>query len=218
VALFGLDFGSLFNAIKGFLGPVGKLIDKVGEGIKHVTTIIERATTLRDSVLDEIAGWKNFKQDIRIKQRVIEIEKAIEKTRDLIQGIPDSWNAILDIIKTAKAKFAETGGSSGEAVEEAAAAVEDAERGGVASLLKQFPKLAKGFEKFLGIVSLIVDGLEQISNVIDDLQTIVDELKRLRLEFEKLDTIFLSQSNKRRTVRLQDGSTIRQRIGALHPA
>lgn len=216
MALFGIDFSQLYSSIISFLGPVGTLIEKVRTGVTHVTTIVERATSIRDAILGEIDGWKNFKQDIRIKQRVIQLEEAIDKTKALVQGIPDSWNAILDIIKTVKSKF--SSGSSASALEEARAAITDAEEGGVKNLLLKFPKLAKVFEKALGVVTIVVDLLEEISNTLDDLQTIVDEMKRLRLEIEKLDTVFLPQGNKRRTVRLADGSTIRQRIGSLHPA
>jgi hypothetical protein len=60
--------------------------------------------------------------------------------------------------------------------------------------------------------------LEQIADVIDDLQTVVDELKRIRLEIEKLDTIFLQQGNKRKTLQLLNGKSIRIRVGRLHSA
>ena len=95
--------------------------------------------------------------------------------------------------------------------------MEDVESsGGISALLRKFPALAKGLEKLLGVLGLIVQALDAIATTIDDLQQIVDELKALRLEFEKLDTIFLSQSNKRKTLRLADGSSIRVRVGKLH--
>lgn len=212
MALF--DFSGIFQLIQNFLGPFGKLIDLVKKGVGHVTGIITAAVKLKDSILGEIDGWKNFKQDIRFKQRAIVLESAVQKTKDLIQGIPDSWHSIVDIVNEVKDLF--KSGSTEGALDEAASAAEDIEAGGLKSLLSKFPRLARGLERSLGIVALVVDALEKIANAIDDLQTILDELKRIRLEFEKLDTIFLSQSNKRKTLKLDDGSTIRIRVGKLH--
>ena len=213
MALFGLDFSGILNAVKGFLGPLGKLIDKVKEAYDKLTGVLDSAEKLKDSIVEEVDGWKNFKQDIRLSQRVIQIERAVTKTRNLIAGIPEAWNSILDIIKTFKAQI----GGESNPVEDTEAIVEDVESsGGISALLRKFPALAKGLEKLLGVLGLIVQALDAIATTIDDLQQIVDELKALRLEFEKLDTIFLSQSNKRKTLRLADGSSIRVRVGKLH--
>lgn len=217
MALFGLDLSGIFSAIKGFLGPFGKLFDLLKKGFDHVVNVFGQGGTafkLKDSVLEEIDGWKNFKQDIRFKQRAIVLESAIQKTRDLIEGIPESWHAILDILKQVREKF--SSGSTGEALEEASAAAEDIESSGLHSLLNKFPRLARGLEKALGVIALVVDGLESVAEFIDHLQTIVDELKRVRKEIEKLDSIFLQQGNKRKTLKLADGSSIRVRRGHLH--
>jgi len=215
MALFGLDFSGIFNAVKGFLGPLGKLIDKVKESYDKLTGVLQSAETLKDSIVEEINGWKSFKQDIRLAQRVIQIERAIQKTRDLIEGIPAAWRSIVEIVKTFRAQI----GGESNPVEDTEAIVEDVESsGGISALLRKFPALAKGLEKLLGVLGLIVQALDAIATTISDLQQIVDELKALRLEFEKLDTIFLSQSNKRKTLRLEDGSRIRVRIGKLHPS
>lgn len=211
MALFGLDFAAIFTAVKGLLGPFGKLFDKLGETWTHITNIVASATHLRDSIVEEINGWKNFKQDIRVRQRVVQLESAVQKTRDLIEGIPLAWRSILDLIKQFKSQFNEP-----NPAEETEGLVEDIEAGGIKNLLTKFPALARGLEKVLGFLAIVVQALETLSNAIDDIQTIVDELKRLRLEIEKLDTIFLSQSNKRKTIRLADGGSIKIRVGHLH--
>lgn len=211
MALFGFDFGSLYTAVKGFLGPLGKLWDKLTETWNHLTNIYASATKLKDSIVGEIDGWRNFKQDIRIKQRVVQLESAISKTRALIEGIPAAWRSIVDIIKQFKSQISE-----GNPIEDAEVASEEIEAGGIKALLTKFPALARGLEKALGFLAIVVQALEAIANTIDDVQTIVDELKALRLEIEKLDTIFLSQGNKRKTLRLADGGTIKIRVGHLH--
>jgi chromosome segregation ATPase len=211
VSLFGFDISGLIETFKSFLGPLGKLFDSLKQTYDHLTTIFDAAQKLKDSIVAEVVGWKNFKQDIRLRQRVVQVESAIQKTRDLIEGIPEAWRSIQDLIKQIRSQITE-----GNPVEEAEAAAEDLESGGIKSLLEKFPKLAKGLEKVLGVLAVIIQALEAIRSAIDDIQTVVDELKRLRLEIEKLDTIFLAQSNKRKTLKLDDGSSIRIRLGKLH--
>jgi conjugal transfer/entry exclusion protein len=216
-SLFGFDLSAVFNAVKSFLGPVGKLIDSLKTSITHLTNIVQNATKLLDGIIAEAKAWASFKQDVRIKSRVIALESAIAKTRTLIEGIPAAWRSIQDIFKTFKTQF----DAGGDPIADADAVAEDlasAEEGGISALLKKFPKLAKGFEKILGILALVIQALEAISSVIDDLQQILDEITALRLEIEKLDTIFLSQSNKRKTLKLADGSSIQIRVGKLHPS
>ena len=83
MALF--DFLSpLLDRIKAALGPLGKLWDKVVEAYNHVTNIITTGNHLVDSIVSEVNAWKNFRENIRFKQRVINLEKAIEKTTELI--------------------------------------------------------------------------------------------------------------------------------------
>ena len=211
MALFGFDF---LPAIRTFLGPLGKLWDSLTQTFDHLKNIVSSAEKLKDSIVSEVEAWKNFKQDIRIRQRVVQVERAITKTRDLIEGIPAAWRSIQDIVKN----FKEQIGGEANPIEEAEAATQEMESGGIAAVLRKFPQLAKGLEKVLGFLAIVIQALEAISNTIDDVQQIVDEITGLRLEIEKLDTIFLSQSNKRKTLKLEDGSTIRVRIGKLHHA
>jgi hypothetical protein len=193
------------------LGPtLGKLVTKVQDFISHVGSIFTDLNTLWDSVQGEIDAWKNFKEDIRVKSRVINIPKAVEKTKALVVGLSDAWHAILDIIKNFKEKL----GTDAKA--EAEEAASDLEEGGAEGLIKRIPKLAKGLEKLLGVLTLIVDALASIVEVIADLQTIVDELKRIREEIETAESIFLQQKNPRKTVKLKDGGSIRLRLGNLH--
>ncbi len=208
--LFNLS--AIFDAVKRFLGPFGKLIDKLKESYDHVVGILDAAEKLKDSIIGEVTGWKTFKNDIRFAQRVVQLESAVQKTRDLIEGIPAAWRSIVDLVK----QFKQTITQETNPVEEAEAAVEDVETGGIKTILQKFPKLAKGLEKALGVLAVVIQTLETLRSMIDDVQSVVDELRRLRLEIERLDTIFLQQSNKRKTVRLQNGKVIRIRLGKLH--
>lgn len=217
MALFGFSFSQLSSFFQNLFGSLGQLVNSFKNGVTNTLHFWDHALHLKDSVLEEIDAWKNFKQDVRFKQRVISLESAIDKTRDLIQGIPDAWHSIIDIVKQVKEKISESSpeAATTELENDFKAATES---GGLKNLVEKFPRIARAFEKFVGIAAVIFQAAESADNVIMDLQTIVDELRRIRLEIEKLDTIFLSQSNKRKTLKLADGSSIKIRIGHLHSA
>jgi hypothetical protein len=194
----GLTGGISIEGIKKIIADLGTVFQDVKNTFNHLTGVFTAGQTLFTTVKDEIAAWKNFRQDIRISSRVVNLEIAIRKTRDLIAGIPASWRAALDIVGQIKKAIAKD-----VAAEEGAAvlAVETA-----------------GLSEIVVAIGIVYQVLSFVADMISDLQTIVDETKRLRLEIEKLDTIFLAQSNKRKTLKLADGSSIRIRTGGkLHP-
>lgn len=169
----GEAIDKIVSTLKGVFGDVVKLFKNIVTTFTKITTVVSDVENLFDTVKGEVFAWKNFKEDIRIKSRVINLEKAIEKTRALIQGIPDSWRAVLDIISQIKKAVAKD-----IAAEEGAAllAVETA-----------------GLSEVATAVAIIYQIASFVTDTISDLQTIVDELKRLRLEVEKLDTVFAAR-------------------------
>jgi len=185
-----------FENFRTFWDDLVKLFDKVKNLYNHFVGVFQAGQHLFDTVKGEVDAWKNFKEDIRIRQRVVQIERAIQKTRDLILGIPASWRAAIDLIAQARKAIAK------DIVAEEVAAATAIETAGLSEIAVA-----------IGIVYQVVSF---VADVIQDLQTIVDELQRLRLEIEKLDTIFLQQDNKRRSLKLADGKRIRVRIGRLH--
>lgn len=208
------DLTAVWRRIKTFLGPVGKLIDKAGDALSKLITIVQRTSKLLDDGIAEFKAWRSFKQDVRLKSRVVNLEMAFEKTKALIEGIPEAWHSIIDIFR----KFREQvpGRSVVPEAIETATELEEGSGEGLTALLEKFPKLAKLLEKSIGVLALVLQALESISEVVDDLESILQEVTRLRLEIEKLDTVFLSQSNKRKRLKLADGSTIRIRVGNIH--
>lgn len=214
------DLSAVYARVIKFLGPVGKVIDLGVSAIKRLGTIVQRQTKLMDDAVKEFQAWRNFKEDIRLKSRVVNLESAITKTRALIEGIPAAWHAIVDIVKDFRRKLDPVGAETAENIEIAGdlGKVEEGTGEILTKLLNKFPKLLKGLERAAIILGLILDALESLSKLIDDLQVILDEITRLRLEIEKLDSIFLSQDNKRERVKLADGKTIRIRLGKLHSA
>jgi conjugal transfer/entry exclusion protein len=194
-------------SIGGFFKGVGQFFKTAGQDIvnlvKNVITTFTKATSvwgdvqkLIDSFKGEVDGWKHFKEDIRLKSRVIQLEEAFQKTRALVEGIPASWHAVLDLFSQIKSAFAR------DVAEEEGAALLAVETAGLAEVAVA--------------INILYQVLNFVETVVSDLQTIIDEAKGLRLEVEKLDTVFLQQDNKRKTIKLANGKTIRVRLGKLH--
>jgi phage-related minor tail protein len=205
-------FNPLLAAIKRALGPFGKLFDLLSKFWSRITKLWTNLNKLVVSITTEISEWKRFKEDIRYRTRVISIPAAVEKTRDFIDQIVLARDAIFDLWNILKSKFEGTTNPTEEAEE----AIKDIEQSGLHDILSKFPRLVKGAEKILGFIAIVADALESILDAIDDLQRIVDVLKSIREEVEHGSTVFLSQSNRRKTLKLADGGTIKVRLGNLH--
>lgn len=204
--------GPLVEQVKKLLAPFTRLFGFLTDFWNNIKNLLGDSKSLVDSVIGEINGWRNFKENISFKNRLVSLPLAYDKTKEFILQIPEAWHAIVNLVEELKGKF-ETGGNP---TEEAEQAVKDIEQSGFGGILKQFPKFAKGFEKVLGFVAIVADALNSIITAVHNLQTIVDTLRAIREEIETANTIFLNQSNRRKTVRLADGSTMKIRLGNLH--
>jgi prefoldin subunit 5 len=143
---------------------------------------------------------------------VINVKSAIDASEDFIAQLSTAWTAIKDLVQQIKTKFQ----TAGDPVGDAKAAIDDIEASGFRGILEKFPKLVKGAEKVLGWVALLADTLETISSSIDDLQAILDTITAIREEVETGSTVFLQQKNQRKLVKLDDGTTMKIRVGNLH--
>ena len=210
------DITQVWQRIVTFLGPVGKVLEKGRIAVVHIASIVQRSNKFGDDLVTEFKAWRSFREDIRFRSRVVNLEIAFQKTKALIEGIPAAWHSILDILHQIRSSIPGPESPTAELTD----LLEPEEGTGevVTKILGKFPKLAKGLERTAVVLGLIIDNLEKLSAFFDDLQTILDEITRLRLEIERLDTIFLEQSNKRKRIRLADGRTIRIRLGKLHSA
>lgn len=203
----------LIDAIKRALGPFGKALDLISKFFTGFRDSFNKGLSLSEEIITEIREWRNFKENIHVKQRVINLPIAIDQSIALLDQIKAAWNAIIDLAQQIK-KQAQ--GQTEDPTTEAEEAVSDIESSGVKSILEKFPKLAKGLEKLLGFLAVAVGVLESIQSAIDDLSNIVAAIRGIREEIETGSTIFLSQSNPRKTVTLEDGSTMKIRVGNLH--
>jgi hypothetical protein len=205
----------LLTKIKQMLGPFGKLFDLIGQFWTGLTSSFEKGQLFAHNLVGEINAWKNFTTSIPYRTGVINIPKAVEQTIELINQIKAAWFAIVDIGKQIRKQVQ---GQTESPVEEAEEAVKDIESSGIKSLLEKFPKLAKGLEKVLGFLAILIGVTESIEALIDDLTEILDAVRGIREEVEGGSTVFLQQKNSRKALALKDGGSIRIRVGSLHEA
>ena len=193
VASLGIE--ELFNFLLKKFPALQKLLNLGQKLIEHFTGVFDAGVKLFNSFQSEVQAFKDFREDFRLKSRVVNVERAITKVRDLVQGLFDAWRSIVSLFKGLSFKL-ETGGAA------------------------EVAEAATGIGLPLAVVNalvIIVEVLDTVRNIIDSFQTVIDEITRLREFIETGDTIFLQQRNKRKRLVLESGKTIRVRVGKLHP-
>ena len=206
-------FNPILNALKKALGPFGKLFDLVGKTFSGFRDSFNTGIELANEVRTEINEWRNFREAVPVRTGVVSLPAAIDHTEQLLDQIKAAWDSIVDLAKELQKQAR---GQQESPTEEAEQALKDIEGSGIKGILEKFPKLARGLEKLLGFLAVIVGALESIQKAITDLKNIVDAIKGIREEIETGSTIFLQQKNQRRTVRLDDGTSMKIRVGNLH--
>ncbi len=203
----------LSDKLQPIVAPLKPVI-KVLTDLKGATVgLFDKITKLTTDTLEEYNAIKNFKEDLHWRGRVVNAPEVVKKIKRLTQIPIEVLNVIKDLVRRIKDQV--PGGSDPAAAAEDAVNDLEGFRGAIA---RWAPKFAKGAEKLLGVVAILVECLIAWNAAIDDLQTLVNDVKEVRLDIEKLDLIFLPQNNPRRYVKLEDGRTIRIRVGGhLHP-
>lgn len=193
----------LIRLLSPILRPIRGLVSIFTKFKDNTVGILDAATHLIQSATDEYEKIKDFSLKPEWKHRVISPEKVIENIQALIEVPRKVLAAFNDLVNQLRGKLAPE-----------AFNVDELE--GIEDLRGLFTKLgsrlARGFEKVLGIITLVVDALVSIRSTIDDLQSIVDSIETVRKDLEGFDLLFLPQNNKRKTVTAK--SVIR--VGALH--
>lgn len=207
----------IIDAIKRWLGPFGKLVDLVSQFFEKVKKLVPDTFQLGKDIYAEIQAWKKFKEDIHFRTGVVSLPAAIEQTQALIDEIVNAWHVALALIQKLKDK-AFRAGEADPAVEAEEAATELEQGGGsISKLLAKFPKLAKGLEKIVAWLAIVVTVLDDMIEVVGDLKTLLQTITDIREEIETGKTVFLSQTNRRQIVHLDDGTSMKIRVGSLHP-
>jgi hypothetical protein len=150
-------------------------------------SLFDRINTLIHDVEHEVTAIRNFEVDIKWKTRVISAPQAIQTMQDFFQSFPDIIDQVKAIVSEIKDKIN---------VPETTFNPEEVE--GLDSLRKLPGKLAKIGEKLAGWATLILDALVTVSNFVDQLQSIVNDIRRIRETIETADAIFLPQGRPKR--------------------
>jgi len=187
----GLD--QLFQIVLDKFPAIKQLLDLGQKIIEHFTGVFQAGVDLFNSAQSEFEAWKHFKDDVRFRQRVIQVERALDKAQEFFTAIITAWKEILSLIKSAGVKL-ETGGAA------------------------EVAEAATGIGLPIAIVNaivIVVEVLDTIRNLIDTAQNVVTVITDLR-ELLEGDLIFLQQRNPRKRVALAGGGTIKIRVGGVH--
>ena len=198
--------------VKRALGPFGKLFDFLSRFWHGITSLGSNTQNLINLVVAEVSAWRNFRENIAYRTRIISLPAAVAQIQDLWTQVKSAWDAVVNLARELRGKF-EAGGNP---TEEAQQAIEDIRASDFRTIFEKFPKLLKGLEKVLGFVAIIVDAVESLITAVEDLTTIVNAVKAIRENIETGESVFLKQSNKRKSLKLADGGTIKIRVGNLH--
>ena len=173
-------FGDITNIILGVSGILSQL-----------DALVLDSRTLSENVRSEVRKIKAFKFDPKWKNRVINVPKAIDQTRDLVAEISSSVSDGLHAFK-----------SNVQAI-----------RGAVAAIGELKPeKGGGGVLKVLQDITDIKNFVGEVDALIKSLASFVDVLRKVTDELSSAETLFLQQGNSRKVV--SEKSTIR--IGNLH--
>lgn len=205
--MFAWLIDKILQLLQPILGPLRPLITIFTSLKENTVGIVSASTDVTDTVeriFDEI---KNFSFRPNVKSRVISLPAAQQRIQQLIAAPGQIIDAVKELIAQVKSKI-----DVAEFNVEELEGLED-----LRSIVTKFgSKIAAGFEKILGVVTIVVDALVSIRQGIRDIQTILDSVEEIVTDVSNLDAIFLSQKNPRRRESLSEGGSIKIRLGNLH--
>lgn len=196
----------LWNILKGFFAAI---IDLIPETIQLVKDVIF-----------EVNAWRQFRQNISFKSGVINLQSVRDAIEDLVQEFIDAWHALVGLFTDGFKLPLKSVSEAADAAEEVVVAFEDFF--GKVGLREAIQKLSTSLEKAGGkaleILAIIQAVAEAALRVVRQLQTIVNAARDARELFQTGKGLFLQQNNRRRVLKLDDGTSIKIRLGNLHPA
>lgn len=210
-----MAIGDLFNFKSVLVGPLSRVLASIRTTIDtaiHIFDVVKETVEDAKSIYDEI---QNFDINPHWKIRAISAPETVAHIKELAEVPTKIVIAVRDLsgrIREAVSTFKSPVGEATAAVEEAGSL-----EGG---LLRIFPRLAsllgKAATRILAFAGLIVQLVIDVDNAVADIHTLVKQLRTALESLNHLDAIFLQQNNPRRIVRLEDGSTMKIRVGKLH--
>jgi len=167
--------GNLLSEIQTFFTNFFSAADRVEARVKTLTDNID---ALIKNTETEIQNFKDFKFDPKWKTRVINVPIAIEQIKEFIVNVPED---LIDTLKKASGDLR----ALFNLFEHGPPGTSPAETAGALSHV-------------VGFASAIDQAFEVLEGMVDDLTSIVDDIKQLREQVEGLDAFFLSQGRPRK--------------------
>jgi hypothetical protein len=200
------------------IGPLTKLWNTLSGMFDAIFNLIPETRDLITSTVEEIQGWRDFRQNIHFKNGVINLKSARQKLTDLLDEAIDAYHALVDLFTQGfKDTVAKPFEDAHEAALELADLLESFGSIGLRDFIEKFgAKIKKAGGKILEVLAIIEAVAEALLRVVRELQTIVDLSKDLRETVETGEGLFLQQHNPRRTVEVVDGKSLKIRVGKLH--
>jgi hypothetical protein len=211
----------LSRLFQPIIGPLMRLWGILKGFFTAVIDVIPETIDLVKLVYSEVLEWKNFRENLRFKGGVINLQSVRTKIEDLISEAITAWHSLVDLFTSGFRNI------TVRPIEEATDALTDVidafgslERLGLKAWLERIgPTLEKAGGKVFEVLAVIQAVAEELLKVVRELKSIVQFTKDVRLFAEEGDGIFLSQSNKRRKIKVADvsgGGEINIRLGNLH--
>lgn len=214
----------LLSAIKNFFSPVIKPLQKFWGIVKKFFTalvdVIPETVTLVKGVVNEVIAWKNFKKGINFSTGVVSLQSAKDHIEDLISEVIDAWGAARELFTSGFELPIKSVNEAVDAATEVVTAFEDFfGKFGLSEFLQRLgPTLEKAGGKVFEVLALVQAVAEEALKVVRELQKILDAVTDIRKTFQTGEGLFLQQKNPRKTLNLEDGSSIKVRVGNLHDA
>jgi uncharacterized phage infection (PIP) family protein YhgE len=207
--------------ISKLLAPVITPLQKLWAAIKNFASalidVVPETIALVQLIISEVNAWKSFRLNVNTKG-VVNLKSAQDRIQQLLDEIVAGWRALEELFTSGFKLPLKSINEMAEAAEEVATAFEEFfGKFGLREFIgKIVPKLEKAGGKVLEILALIEAVAEEALKVVRELHDIVQALKDIRETFETGEGLFLSQKNPRKILTLNDGSTIKIRVGNLH--
>jgi len=213
----------LLDQLKRLFAPVLKPLNKLWGILKGFFTaivqVIPETTSLVKLIYNEIFAWRDFKKGINFKTGVINLQSARDRIEDLISEILDAWHALVSLFTDGFKIQVKSVKDAVDAVTEVAEAFDSIAGSGLREFFERIgPTLEKAGGKVFEILAIIQAVAEELLKVVREINKVVTAIKDVRETFQTGEGLFLSQTNPRKTVKLDDGSTVKFRVGNLHDA
>jgi len=213
---------ALLSKLKEFLKPVLDPLTKLWNTIKSFATalidVIPDTITLVQLIISEVQAWRTFKEGINFKSGVVNLQSAKDRLQQIIDEIIAAWKALQGLFTDGFKLPVKSVNEMADAAEELVVAFEDFfGKFGLQELLQKLSgSLKKAGGKVLEVLALLEAVAEAALRVVHQLNTIVTAIKDIRETFQTGEGLFLQQRNPRKVVKLDDGTVMKIRLGALH--